>query len=110
MKALVHYFTFTTGTTNEQPIIPNYSWIQSYAQMEDPANPGLYLQATCNVGYTPNQEAASGSSIVIDTFYGADSITVEAIPEGMWNSYGTPLPEEIPSDLLYQRVDEQYAD
>ena len=101
MKALVHYFTWTTGTAAEEGFIPNYSWIQSYAQMEDPANPGLFLQATCNVGYSPNQEAPADNAIVVNTFYGENSITVEAVPEGVWDSYGTPLPEEIPSDLLY---------
>lgn len=54
-KALVHYFSWTTSAVTEGSFIPNYSWIQSYAQMEDTANPGLYLQVTCNVGYTPSQ-------------------------------------------------------
>ena len=94
----------------EGSFIPNYSWIQSYAQMEDTANPGLYLQVTCNVGYTPSQKSAPSEQIVIGNFYGEDSITVEAIPEGKWDSYGTPIPEDVPVELLYQKVDEELAE
>ena len=43
-------------------------------------------------------------------FYGEDSITVEAVSEGKWDSYGTPLPEDVPSDLLYQKVAEEFAE
>ena len=35
---------------------------------------------------------------------------MEAIPEGKWDSYGTPIPEDVPVDLLYQKVAEDIAD
>lgn len=108
-KALTMYFSWTTYTTGDVTKIPTYSWIQSYAQMEDPTAPGKYLQATCNVGYNPNAAAATGTGVVVNAFYG-DSITVEAIPEGKWDSYGTPLPEEYPKEMQYQRVAEEFAE
>ena len=45
-----------------------------------------------------------------DTFYGPESLTVEAIPEGEINSYGTKLPEEVPKELLFQKYDSENAD
>ena len=108
-KALTMYFSWVTYTTGDVTKLPTYSWIQSYAQIEDPTAPGKYLQATCNVGYNPNSAAATGTGVVVNAFYG-DSITVEAIPEGKWDSYGTPLPEEYPKEMQYQRVAEEYAE
>ena len=55
-KAIVSYFTWTT--VNSEEFLPAYAWIQSYAQMEDPDNPGTYLTGVCNVGYNPNAEFA----------------------------------------------------
>ena len=55
---------------------------------------------TCNVGYSPNSQAASGTGIKINEFYG-DSITVESIERGKWNSYGTPIPNDFPKGYIW---------
>ena len=49
---------------------------------------------TCNVGYYPEDEAASRKNIKIGKFYG-DSISVESISSGRWDSYGSPIPENL---------------
>ena len=107
--ALVTYFGWTT--TNAVEFLPAYSWIQSYAQMEDPEKPGNFLTAVCNVGYNPSVEFAdvTGTQVLANTFYGPESLTVAAIPEGKYDSYGTEFPEEVPRELLYQIADLENA-
>ena len=43
------------------------------------------------------------------TYYGPESLTVAAIPEGKFDSYGTEIPEEVPRELLYQIADLENA-
>ena len=68
------------------------------------------MTAVCNVGYNPNVEYAdvTGTQVLANTFLG-ESLTVEAIPSGKYDSYGTELPEEIPRELLYQIADLENA-
>ena len=80
-----------------------YSWIQNYAQWEDEANPGKYSSVTCNVGYIPDDDYAE--NISVGHFYG-DSISANDITTGKYDSYGTPIPEEVASaKFLWQQID-----
>ena len=90
-------------TQDSRSSFSNGSWIQSYAQYESLSQPGMYNQVTCNVGYESKKSQAS--QIDIGTFFGP-SIAVSATGEAKWNSYGTPLPAEIPEDLQFQRSTE----
>ena len=47
--------------------------------------------------------------MLANTFLGPESLTVEAIPEGKYDSYGTEFPEEVPRALLYQIADLESA-
>lgn len=47
--------------------------------------------------------------MLANTFLGTQSLTVEAIPEGKYDSYGTELPAEVPREMLYQIADLESA-
>ena len=47
--------------------------------------------------------------MLANTFLGPESLTVEAIPEGKYDSYGTEFPEDVPRELLYQIADLESA-
>jgi hypothetical protein len=60
-EALLLYVQFTTQ--DKKSSFKNGSWIQSYAQFEDPNKPGTYTAVTCNVGYDSGNSKASGSAV-----------------------------------------------
>ena len=84
---LVSALTWVTQGNIE---FPTYSWIQSYAEFEDPENPGVYSSVTCNVGFNPSDSYAE--TVRVGNFLG-DSIAVGEVG-GKWDSYGTPAPAE----------------
>ena len=83
--ALVWYIGFQTSSTGEQ--LPKYSWIQNYAQWEDPDAPGTYASVTCNVGFDPSLSVSSKA--IVGSFYG-QSISWDDVKTGTWDSFGTP--------------------
>ena len=105
-QALILYVQFTTQ--DKKSSFKNGSWIQSYAQFEDPKKPGTYAAVTCNVGYDSGNSKASGSGVSVGSFYG-DSIAVADMGEAKWDSIGTPFSSEFPAELLWQEADDQFA-
>lgn len=105
-QSLISYITWRTN--NDRVEFPAYSWIQSWAQWEDPENPGQYQSVTCNVGFEPKRRAAR--TVEVGNFYG-DSIDANEVRNGKYDSYGVPIPELIaPPDLLWQSVLESEGD
>ena len=88
-SALSLYVAFETYDNKSS--FKNGSWIQSYAQYEEPSKPGTYSAVTCNVGYDSGNSKASGSGISVGSFYG-DSIAVADTQEVKWDEIGTPWP------------------
>ena len=102
-SALTLYVQFTTYDTKSS--WKNGSWIQSYAQFEDPKNPGMWSGVTCNVGFDSGNSKASGSAVSIGSSYGS-SLAVSETGEVKWDAIGTPYPEELPAELLWQEADD----
>ena len=77
------FMTFIMGwvTSNDKAAGKNGSWIQNWAQWEDPKATGKYQQMTCNVLFDNTKKVAPPENVLVNETYGTtiDAATITGV-------------------------------